>query len=192
MEFESRPQMEIFSYQLGDEVKVMRLERAGDVVQVVIADRTYDVQINHVRSDEITFTLAGRRHTAHMASDGTTRYIAIDGDGHELRKPDPRRARRQQHHGEDNLSASMPGQITRVLVDEGDAVQRGQPLIVLEAMKMEIKITAPHDGRVAKLLVKPGQIVDRGQRLIEMKNEQSTPPRCKDFVNNAGPPIIDK
>ena len=55
-------------------------------------------------------------------------------------------------------------------------VQRGQPLIVLEAMKMEIKIAAPHDGRVAKVLVKPGQVVDRGQGLIEMTNEQWLPP----------------
>jgi biotin carboxyl carrier protein len=65
----------------------------------------------------------------------------------------------------------MPGQVTRVLIAEGDPVQRGQPLIILEAMKMEIKIAAPHDGRVAKVLVKPGQVVERGQALIEISTD---------------------
>jgi biotin carboxyl carrier protein len=66
----------------------------------------------------------------------------------------------------------MPGQVSKVLVGEGDSVQRGQPLIVLEAMKMEIKIAASHDGRVVKVLVKSGQVVDRGQTLIEMNDER--------------------
>jgi biotin carboxyl carrier protein len=58
------------------------------------------------------------------------------------------------------------------MASEGDTVERGQTLIVLEAMKMEIKIAAPHSGRVAKALVKSGQVVDRGQGLIELTNEQ--------------------
>ena len=86
----------------------------------------------------------------------------------ELRQPDPRRARRKHHHGEDNLSASMPGQVTKVLVKDGDEVQRGQSLMVLEAMKMEIKISAPHDGRVVKVLVQEGQVVARDQSLVEI------------------------
>ena len=84
---------------------------------------------------------------------------------------DPHRIRQSHYHGEDNLSASMPGQVTKVLVKDGDAVQRSQALMVLEAMKMEINIAAPHDGRVARVLVKPGQVVDRGQRLIETISE---------------------
>jgi biotin carboxyl carrier protein len=47
-------------------------------------------------------------------------------------------------------------------------VQRGQALIVLEAMKMEIKIAAPHDGHVTKVLVAQGQVVDRDQSLVEI------------------------
>jgi len=159
-------------YQLGDELQVVQLERDGDVVRITLADRVYEVSVLHSRADEITFTVDGITHTAFVASKDSTRYVAIDGDVFELKEPDLRRTRRKQHHGEDNLTASMPGQITKVLVNEGDAVQRGQPLIVLEAMKMEIKVAAPHDGRVTKVLVKQGQVVDRGQTLIELTNEQ--------------------
>jgi len=155
-------------YQLGDEVKVVRLERDDEVVQITIADRVYEVSVLHSRAGELTFKVDGVTHTAFSTHDGSTHFIAVDGNVFELKKPDARRARRKHHQGEDNLTASMPGQVTKVLIDEGDVVQRGQPLVVLEAMKMEIKIAATHDGRVAKVLVKQGQVVDRGQALIEL------------------------
>lgn len=171
MDFQSHSKLGTISYQLGDEVKAVRLERHGDKVQISVGDRVYEVNVIHSRAGELTFSVEGVSHTAYVAYDESTRYVAIEGDVFELKKPDLRRARRKQHRGEDNLSASMPGQVTKVLVSEGDTVQRGQPLIVLEAMKMEIKIAASHDGRVAKVLVKLGQLVDRGQALIEMTNE---------------------
>jgi biotin carboxyl carrier protein len=161
-----------FQYQCGDEVTAVKLERDGEVVRIAIADRVYEVSMIHSRGGELTFKVGGTTHAAFLVSEGPTHYVAVDGDVFELRRPAARRTRRKHHHGEDNLTASMPGQITTVLVNVGDTVQRGQPLIVLEAMKMEIKIAAPHDGRVAKVLVAQGQVVDRGQSLIEMSNEQ--------------------
>jgi 3-methylcrotonyl-CoA carboxylase alpha subunit len=161
-----------YQFLVGADVKVVRLECQGESVRISIDDRVYDVQVNDVRTGEVIFSVNGTTHTAFIASAGSTHYVAIAGDVFELKKPDLRRAQRKQQHGEDNLSASMPGQVTRVLVNEGDTVQRGQPLIVLEAMKMEIKIAAPHAGRIAKVMAKQGQVVDRGQGLIEMTNDK--------------------
>jgi 3-methylcrotonyl-CoA carboxylase alpha subunit len=160
-----------FQYQIDAEVTTVQIERDGEVRRVTIGDRAYEVQVLHSRAGEVTFKVDGVTHTAFSAHAGSTHFVAIDGEVFALKKPDPRRARRKQHHGEDDLAASMPGQVTRVLVSEGDSVERGQPLIVLEAMKMEIKIAAPHDGHVGKVLVKPGQVVDRGQVLIELSHE---------------------
>lgn len=156
------------TYQLGNEVKAVRLECDGERARITIADRVYEVSVLRARAGELTFSVDGVTHTVFSAHDGSTHFVAIDGAVFELKKPEARRARRQHHHGEDNLTASMPGQVTTVLIGEGDVVQRGQPLLVIEAMKMEIKIAAPHDGRVARVLVKPGQVVDRGQALIEL------------------------
>jgi 3-methylcrotonyl-CoA carboxylase alpha subunit len=158
-------------FQLGDEVKAVRLERHDDKMQISVGDRGYEVKVFHSRAGELTFSVAGITHTAFVAQDGSTYYVAVEDDVFELKKPDLRRARRKQH-GEDNLSASMPGQVTKVLVNEGESVQRGQPMIILEAMKMEIRVVAAHAGRVTRVLVKTGQVVDRGQALIEMTNEQ--------------------
>ena len=170
MELESHSRIGTISYQRGDEVIVVRLERDGEVVRIAIADRSYEVRMIHSRAGELTFTVDGIKHTVFIVDDRATCYVAMDGNVFELKKPDLHRARHRPHHGEGNLTASMPGQVIKLLVDDGDLVQRGQPLLVLEAMKMEIKVAAPHDGRVARVLVKPGQVVDRGQGLIEMGN----------------------
>ena len=159
-------------YQIGTEVVAVKCELRDGVYRVTIGDRTYDVQLEHTRSSDVAFTVDRARLVAQVVDDGTTRYVAVDGHSVELKKPDPRRARKKHHHGEDNLSASMPGQVAKLLVSEGDMVERGQTLLILEAMKMEIKIAAPHAGRVVKVLVRQGQVVDRGQGLIEMSNEQ--------------------
>jgi 3-methylcrotonyl-CoA carboxylase alpha subunit len=161
-----------FQYQLGSEMRAVRVERDGEVMRVTIGDRAYEVQVLHSRAGEVTFKVDGITHTAFSAHAGSTHFVAVDGEVFALKKPETRRARRQYHRSEDNLTASMPGQITKVLDSEGDSVERGQPLFVLEAMKMEIKIAVPRDGRVGKVLVKPGQVVDRGQALLEMSNEQ--------------------
>ncbi len=72
------------------------------------------------------------------------------------------------HAGEDRLDAPMPGKIVEVLVAEGDHVAEGQRLVVMEAMKMEFTVRAPHDGRVARLTVRPGQLVEAGTELVDV------------------------
>jgi biotin carboxyl carrier protein len=54
---------------------------------------------------------------------------------------------------------------------EGEAVTRGQTLLLLEAMKMELRVTAPADGRVWRVHCATGQVVERGQLLIELEKE---------------------
>ena len=69
-------------------------------------------------------------------------------------------------HAAGELTAPMPGQVREVNVSDGDAVTKGQTLMILEAMKMEIRIQAPGDGVVKLLAVKQGDIVEREQVLI--------------------------
>jgi len=67
-----------------------------------------------------------------------------------------------------SLQAPMPGVVLRLAVEIGDEVEPSQPLVILEAMKMELTVAAPAAGRVRSLLVSPGQLVSAGQALIEL------------------------
>jgi biotin carboxyl carrier protein len=63
----------------------------------------------------------------------------------------------------------MPGQVQKLLVAEGDTVEAGQPLLVVEAMKMQLEIKAPEAGRVRRLRVREGEQVMEGVPLAEME-----------------------
>ena len=77
-----------------------------------------------------------------------------------------RTARKAKH-----VAAAMPGRVLRVLVAAGDAVASGQPLVVLEAMKMENEVKSPQDGVVGSVAVQPGQPVNAGEVLIRFAAE---------------------
>lgn len=65
------------------------------------------------------------------------------------------------------LKAPMPGMVTGIKVEAGQEVEKGAPLIILEAMKMENVIVAPHNATIKTLHVKVGQAIDKGTALIE-------------------------
>ena len=65
-----------------------------------------------------------------------------------------------------DVKAPIPGLITKVLLKAGDAVKKDQPVLCLDAMKLENEIAAPRDGTVRSIDVQPGQAVEKGQSLF--------------------------
>jgi acetyl/propionyl-CoA carboxylase alpha subunit len=84
---------------------------------------------------------------------------------------DPRRKALRLSSGASGglLVTQMPGRIIKRLVVVGDTVKKGQPLLVIEAMKMENELKSPVDGRVAEILVAEGQAVEAGTKLVKVE-----------------------
>lgn len=103
--------------------------------------------------------------------------VTVDGDTHRycvpgfrLRTAGPKRAEEpQQEVGPGSVTALMPGAIVRLLVAEGQAVQIGDVLLILEAMKMENEIQAEREGVVKKIHVQPGDRVETGQPMVDIE-----------------------
>jgi 3-methylcrotonyl-CoA carboxylase alpha subunit len=72
-----------------------------------------------------------------------------------------------------SLTAPMPGSVIDVLVESGQKVEKGQPLMILEAMKMEHTITAPSAGVVAQVLFARGEQVKEGDQLLQFEKEST-------------------
>ncbi|MXM63413.1 ATP-grasp domain-containing protein [Streptomyces sp. HUCO-GS316] len=124
-----------------------------------------------VTEDQVSVTLDGVRHTFHRAAD----WLGRDGDAWHVRDHDPvaESLTRGAHAGADSLTAPMPGTVTVVKVAVGDEVTAGQSLLVVEAMKMEHVISAPHAGTVAELDVTPGTTVAMDQVLAVITPAES-------------------
>lgn len=72
--------------------------------------------------------------------------------------------------GHDEIRAPMTGKVVKVSVKAGDAVKKGDVVVILEAMKMEYRLAAPHDGSVESVMCREGELVDLGKALVDIKS----------------------
>ena len=104
--------------------------------------------------------------------DGFPNRIFINGTGYpvEIEKVEATRYRppTPQRKASGQIKAPLPGQIAQILVETGQKVKLGQPVLVLEAMKMENEVSAPRDGIIKQINVSNRQLVSKGDILLEV------------------------
>lgn len=126
-----------------------------------------------ISDNEWLLDVDGRQIRASLAAREGETWVSIDGETHRIEEAgaDGRRPRRRG--GPDDQSRQvtppMPSAVIRILVAEGDPVNRGQSLIVLSAMKMETSLTAPYRGVVTRIHVAVGAQVMPGEILMEIE-----------------------
>lgn len=140
----------------------------GKGYSVTIGDKTVNVEVLYSKDGQLELLIDGQRVTAYVSVENSKRWVTVNGQTSVLTRSSgaQRSGHRHEHTGE--LVAPMPGQVRSVAVSEGDVIKKGQTLLTLEAMKMEIRIQSPKDGKVRVLHVKQGQTVEREQILIEV------------------------
>ena len=139
---------------------------SGKSQRVTLGEKTVDVEVLQVESGKLELLIEGERVIAYVSSDGAKRWVTVNGRTFVLTKSSGAKRRGASGDHASGLAAPMPGVVRSVNVVEGESVTKGQTLLVLEAMKMEIRIHAPRDGVVKSLAVKQGQTVEREQELI--------------------------
>ena len=141
----------------------LTLERDGSTFRA--GDQT--VEIIDVRADEIELIAGGRLHVVPYVVQGATVSFVFDGETYEAEVAD-KGARTKARHRDHSMSAPMPGVVLKILAKAGDAVAKGTPLLILEAMKMEHQIVAPRDGTIAAVNCREGELVQPGVELVTM------------------------
>lgn len=134
-----------------------------------LAGQIYHLELVEASPDRLELLIDGRRLAASVSSDAHAVWITVDGRTYRLRRSSHRQGPAASHAGPSVLTAPMPGQVRAVNVNAGDLVARGQSLVILEAMKMEIRLNAPFDGRVLSLEVRVGQTVEREQVIARLQ-----------------------
>lgn len=109
------------------------------------------------------------RRLAYAVRSGGETWVFLDGGVYVLAaSPAAGRGRSPRTDDHAALAAPMPATVIAVNVTAGQAVARGDVLVMLEAMKMEIAIRAPRDGTVAAVACQPGELVQPGVPLLEL------------------------
>jgi biotin carboxyl carrier protein len=132
----------------GRDVEVDAVLARPDVLSLRIGNKAYEVKCERVAGDMHLWV-------------GSARFAVEVRDPRSLRG----RVRAVDDQGPRNLTAPMPGRIVRVLVKQGDEVEAGAGVLVMEAMKMQNEIKSPKKGTIQKIMVSEGAAVNSGDVL---------------------------
>jgi 3-methylcrotonyl-CoA carboxylase alpha subunit len=142
------------------------VEVAGDTVR--LGENMQFVVSPHGQTIDVTQTSAPTAR-AYVVTAGDVTWVSIDGEVVTVDIEDAQRMRRPRSTAGEGLSAPMPATVIRVLAEPGREVKRGETLLLLEAMKMELPVRAPRDGKVKALHCQAGQLVQPGVPLVDLE-----------------------
>jgi biotin carboxyl carrier protein len=145
-------------------------------LQVVVDGRTIEVDtepldsVRQVEPGVYSVLLEGASHEIRIQQSPVGLTASVAGSRFTVEVCDPRDASRTSRtyvgSGRQNVTAPMPGRVVRALVKRGDAVDPGQGLVVVEAMKMQNELKAVRPGRVIEILAREGETVGAGDILV--------------------------
>jgi biotin carboxyl carrier protein len=160
----------------GGSAHDVEVERLGDHFSVEIDGERHELELVSVDGSvaSLRFPSSGRslQITYHRGSNGSWR-ITVGQRDFDLEVLTPAEAVQAVgaagESGPSRLTAPIPGKVVAVKVEVGDGVEPGQPLVVLEAMKMENELAADRTGKVAAIHVAAGDTVEGGELLVEIE-----------------------
>jgi pyruvate carboxylase subunit B len=157
----------------GRDHEVELVERLG-ALEVAVDGKPLDFRYEEVDDlGQVVVLREGKSFALSIEGDEARAAVTLAGHFYDVRLEDERE--RAAHAAERGSAPTggvvlsiMPGVVVEILVQKGATVEKGQPLLILSAMKMQNEIAAPADGVVAELHVAPGQAVAAGARLVTL------------------------
>ena len=157
---------QVFDYQVETQGETVRVNLDGNEIELAVT--TQDGQEGWCSTSD------GRLHSFFWAWVGNSLELWVDGNTFIFERVERRRqAIRESSGGGSDILALMPGTVEQILVQPGDSVERGQTVIIMESMKMELTVVAHRNGVVKQIPVKGGDQVDKGMRLLELEEEEA-------------------
>ena len=162
---------------IGDEVKTLEWLPGEDPDQarVRIGETEYAVRFQTVDEHQVLLEVNGRAVQAFVAGGANRKDVFIEGGVYRVEELDQARKRKSRAGLEETpgeVTPPMPAVVVRILVQEGEAVVKGQGLVVVSAMKMETTLKAPFDGLVKKINTALQAKVMPGDRLVEIEERK--------------------
>jgi len=165
-----------FDVDIAGRTRRLAVTRTGDTFAVALDGRTYHVDAARIDAQTLSLvvdTVSRQSYEASVIPDPVTGQLTVTVAG--VTVPVGLNGQRRFGHRDvgggagaapQRLAASMPGKVVRILVKIGDVVHARQPLVVVEAMKMENEMRAGRDGMVAEVHAREGHSVEAGALLL--------------------------
>ena len=158
---------------VSDQVFDYRVETQGESIRVNLGGNEIELTVTTQDGRQGWCTTSdGQLHSFVWTWAGNSLELWLDGDVFIFERIERRgRSGRETSVGGNDILALMPGTVKQILVAPGDSVERGQTVIIMESMKMELTIAAHRDGVVKRIPVEQGGHVEKGMRLLELEDQ---------------------
>jgi biotin carboxyl carrier protein len=163
--------MKLAASLLGEEYKI-ELRREGARVFAEVGGRRYELEARETEAGVYLLLFEGSVYECRVETDaGGASRVSVRDKVYEVTLTDPKRLRgagssSADTSGRAEIKAPMPGKVVRVLVEAGAAVEAGDGLVVVEAMKMQNEMKSPKAGTVVELHARTGATVNAGDVLV--------------------------
>ena len=150
------------------EFKLKLRERVENRIQVTLDGKTYDIEVEFFSPDEFLLKIDGRVYDVIVTPNSNQYGVCINGKNIQVGKRSALQllGASGNHAPKREVKTSMPGRIIKLLAKEGEEVQEGQAVLILEAMKMQNEIKAPQPGRIQRIGPQAGDSVEAGALLF--------------------------
>jgi len=158
---------------LGRELFKVATEDRGGRLKATVAGETCEVDLQNISENCLSLLIDGKAYTAYVARGDNKRFVQI-GDEQYVFEEAPEEVSgavggAAAQLAETEIGPPMPGKVVKVLVKEGEKVQIGQGLVIVEAMKMENEIKSTIEATVRKVNFSAGDLVNLGDVIIELE-----------------------
>ncbi len=154
----------------GEKVHKLKIEFKDNSFVVSSEDFETEVSTEDLTPNSFLLRIGGKVLTVYFAEDSSKLHIFIKGRTYTLEKEERRSEVYHEEKGDRVVTSPLPGTVTKIHVKEGEEIDKNQPILVIESMKMENVIVSPIKGVVSKICVSEGRLVNGNEILAEIKS----------------------
>ena len=156
------------NYEHENSVYNVTTEKRDKHFYITYNNTEYKAEAEEIKPGQLKIKIGDRFVKAVITEGDKEKYVFVDGNVYKVKPVELTARKKTRKKEEGNLNSPISGKIVNVKVKKGDAVKKGDVLMVIEAMKMEYLIRAPADGKVKKVNFKQNDQIEIGEETVEI------------------------
>lgn len=157
------------SYEYNNQLYQITTAKKDDGYYVTVNDTTYTLMATEIKPGHLKLTLGDKIIKAIISLGQEERYIFLEGDVYHIKRAVHTTKSRDTR---DEIRSPISGKVIKVLARENTLVHKGDALMIIEAMKMEYRITAPYTGTITKIHFRENDQIDMGVAPLEIQKQK--------------------
>lgn len=152
-------------------IKVEKKGGKGSEYSIAYDGKNYAASASEIKPGYLNIRLNEQLIKCVISNEKENRFVFLNGDIFQIKRIQPTARKLEKKEEKEGLASPISGKIVSVKVEEGSIVKKGDVLMVIEAMKMEYPIKAPHDGKVKKINFKINDQIEMGATPLYIEKE---------------------